>query len=190
MLLTAGLRRSEALGLTWDVVDLEKGALHVRHQLIDGQLVQPKTDNALRTVPIPKATVEALRQRRMVCPPSELNLVFTTPTGRAINPSNFFNRVWKPLREAACLPDGTTIHQLRKTYASLCAHQGRTPAWLAEVMGHSKASTTLAFYTGVMHQEREAAQRDLDSWISREAWTAYPQTVVEGNRESDALALQ
>ena len=62
----SGLRQGELLGLRAQDVDLERGLLHVRHQLVSvpgvpAQLGPPKTDSSLRTVPIPDFVVEALR---------------------------------------------------------------------------------------------------------------------------------
>lgn len=166
---STGLRRGEAFGLTWDDVDLDRGEITVNRQLIGKTLEDPKSDAAVRTIPLPAATLEALRVRRSECPTTALNLVFTTERGMRLNSSNFYKRVWVPIKEAASLPSGTTLHQLRKTFASACARQGRTPAWLAEVMGHEKASTTLAFYTAVLKSERDDAMKDMDDWLALES---------------------
>jgi integrase len=58
----AGLRVSEALGLTWGDIDLDAATLTVSAQRgPDGERVAPKTSSALRTVPIPPALVRELR---------------------------------------------------------------------------------------------------------------------------------
>jgi integrase len=173
VLVSTGLRRSEAFGLTWNNVDLERGEIRVTHQLQSGALVEPKSDAAMRTIPLASVTVGALRARKNVITDNPLNLVFTTERGAAINASNFYKRLWRPVREAAELPEGTTLHQLRKTFATACAGQGRSPAWLAEVMGHESPTTTLAFYTSVLQRERDQAKKDMDEWLGLEARGAY-----------------
>jgi integrase len=188
VLVSAGLRRSEAFGLTWGDVDLETGELSVTGQLQGSQRVEPKSEAARRTIPLPAVTLEALRARKMECPPTRLNLVFTTERGASLNPSNFYKRVWTPTKEAAGLPADTTLHQLRKTFASACASQGRTPAWLAEVMGHEKAATTLTFYTGVMKTEREEAKTGMNDWLARETAEAVPSSRVRRVKRVSASA--
>jgi integrase len=64
------LRRSEALGLRWTDVDLERGWLQVQRglQRIDGRLVttETKTARSKRTIPLPGIVVEALTTHRLV----------------------------------------------------------------------------------------------------------------------------
>jgi len=54
---STGLRRGEMFGLTWSAVDLERGELFVRRQLVGKHLSQPKSDSAQRRIPLPSATV-------------------------------------------------------------------------------------------------------------------------------------
>jgi len=73
LLLTAGLRHGEALGLRWADLELDgpgSGVVHVRQQLQwpngEATLVPLKSRKGLRSVPLPRQTVLALRQRRVV----------------------------------------------------------------------------------------------------------------------------
>jgi integrase len=63
-----GLRRGELLGLRWEDVDLDGGKLEIVQTLqrVGGalQLVPPKTEGSRRTVPLPQACVEALREHK------------------------------------------------------------------------------------------------------------------------------
>jgi integrase len=69
LLVASGLRRGEVLGLRWSDVDLEERALCVRQQLqrIDGRLQQVpvKTQRSNRAIPLPVASVRALRKRKI-----------------------------------------------------------------------------------------------------------------------------
>ena len=69
MLIAAtGLRKGEALALSWDRVDLDAGALRVAATIgrVGDRLVitEPKTDRARRTVPLSPAVVAMLRRHR------------------------------------------------------------------------------------------------------------------------------
>jgi integrase len=95
-----GLRLGEVPGLTWADIDLETRALQVRQQIQDlkGELslVPLKTKNSRRTLAMPAIVVDALKARRVAQPGERLragatwqhahDLVFTTPTGRAVSP--------------------------------------------------------------------------------------------------------
>ena len=67
--LALGLRQGEALGLRWQDIDLDAGVLHVRVALqrIHGEkarLVEPKTRQGRRSLPLPPPIVAQLRAHR------------------------------------------------------------------------------------------------------------------------------
>lgn len=62
--LATGLRRGELLGLKWSDIDLDRGILHIRRQILrqNGKVVEAplRTKNSYRSVPISKDAVEVL----------------------------------------------------------------------------------------------------------------------------------
>jgi integrase len=66
--LALGLRRVEILGLQWEDLDLEEGVLTIRRAWVAvegrGEISDPKTPNAYRTLPIPHSTLVRLRAYR------------------------------------------------------------------------------------------------------------------------------
>jgi integrase len=140
--------------------------VRVEHQLSGKELVELKTLAARRAVPLAPAVVEELVRHREVCPASQLGLVFPTPNGYPVSPSNFYRRVFRPTARAAGLPETFKLHDLRKTCASLLVSQGRSAAFYQEVLGHSSAATTLAHYAGVLPVERQTAAEDMERWLS------------------------
>lgn len=172
--LALGLRQSEALGLRWADVDLDRGTLTVQRTLqrVNGtyQSFPPKTPRSRRTLPLPAPVVAALRghkgrqleERLRVGPawqgPTGGDLVFTDEAGAPLSGFHVSRR-FKALLAAAGLPP-MRYHDLRHGAASLMATQG-VPARVAmETLGHSDISTTMNIYSHVAAQlQREAADR-------------------------------
>jgi integrase len=95
------MRRSEALGLRWEDVDLDQGGLRVRRSLhrIGGKLtvLPTRTQQSGRTVPLPAMVTRALRDHQarqdrertaLSARWPNLGYVFTTPIGTQVDPRN------------------------------------------------------------------------------------------------------
>jgi len=172
LLLTTGLRGSEARGLRIADVDLDAGIVRVRGQLV-GKEIQPlKTESSRRDVPIPKQTVDALESHIVAVPQSELGLLFPTPEGRPITPSNFYSRIWIPAREAAGLP-GLRLHDCRHHVASVYLSQGRSITYVQRLLGHSNPSTLLSIYSWVTRGESDIATSEFEKWLGEEERALY-----------------
>lgn len=162
---TTGVRRGELFGLTWSDVDLHRGELFIRHQLVGNCLVEPKSDAAHRRIPLPSVTAAALEVHRAFCPNTDLNLVFPMPSGAVVCPGNWQRRVFVPTRVAAGLPS-LRIHDLRHVYASALIRQGRSVKFVQTVLGHSDASVTLNVYGWLYPDEAESAVHDMERWLN------------------------
>ena len=138
--LGTGLRRSELFGLTWDDVLWDQAKLRITKQQVNGQLVEPKSDAALRVVDLPEPVLHALRDHRTVCPISDHDLVFPTEHGAPVNPSNFYKRVFRPTCRAAGLPDSVKLHDLRRTYASVLVRHGRSATYFQTCLLYTSPS--------------------------------------------------
>jgi integrase len=163
-----GLRQGEALGLRWQDVDLEARQLHVRHALqrIDGklQLVEPKTTLSRRTITMPAAVINALRehQRRQLKEQMRIDggFVFAHPDGSPLDGTVVTHQFQKLLKRAG-LPR-IRFHDLRHSCASLLLAHGISARMVMETLGHSNISTTMDIYSHVMPSLRHEAADAMD----------------------------
>jgi integrase len=160
--LALGLRQGEALGLTWDAIDLEAGTLTVRQALqrIPRQglvMVAPKSRAGRRTIALPAPLVATLAGHRAAQNAERLaagtvwedhQLVFCQVNGRPIGPWADWQS-WKNLLKMAGVRDAR-LHDARHTAATLLLVQG-VPARVAmAILGHSQISLTLGTYSHVV----------------------------------------
>jgi integrase len=182
LLVSTGLRRGEVLALTWDDVDFERGQLRVRRNLqrIKRELIfgTPKTTRSLRTISLPKRCVAVLKAHRtdqradraragqrwdpLASQPA--GLVFTTATGRAIDPRSL-NRMLTVLCRQANVRR-VRVHDLRHTCASLLLAQGVDARTIMETLGHSTIAMTLDTYAHVMDSTLKAAAEGMDDALA------------------------
>ena len=147
-----GLRVSELTHLRWRDLDLREGVLNV---------VASKTAAGVRQVVLDPELVQLLREHKLAAEwsqpedfvfaggirenPRERNSVRTRILYGAIERANELLAA----EDRPPLPDGTTFHALRRTYAALRAELGEHPAITAAQMGHRDPRMTLRVYTDV-----------------------------------------
>ena len=175
LLVVYGLRRGEVLGLRWRDIDFEDSVIRVCQQLQrrSGTLLlgPVKTKAGERRLPLHAMTREALelQQGRQAAARKAAGdawhetltadeLVFTTSTGRPVEPHNFsrsFRRI--------CEEHGirlSTVHHVRHTTATLLKDLGVQARDAQLILGHSHVSTTQQIYQhDDMDSRREALGR-------------------------------
>jgi integrase len=165
---TVGLRRGEALALTWDNIHLRSAELTVRGSLrrlpgVGLVVNKPKTERGARTVAIPPLCVEALRRRRqaqrlerVAAGPrwTDTGYVFTTEIGTPIDPDNL-KYAWRKITAKAGLGP-LRFHALRHTAATVALAQGVPLEVISRQLGHAGYAITADVYAHV----GVAAQRD------------------------------
>ena len=144
-----GLRSGELLGLTWGNIDWVNQRIRIRHALVHGKLQEPKTPYALRTVPLPSQLITELKRWHLVCPPSELDLVFPNDAGHPESRANLISRGLHPALRRAGLPR-MRFHDLRHCYASLLIDAGEPLMVVSPLLGHSSIKITADTYGHLM----------------------------------------
>ncbi|WP_372506400.1 tyrosine-type recombinase/integrase [Streptomyces malaysiensis] len=164
-----GLRRGEVLGVAL-VVDLDERVIRVGNQLqrIGGELYQDTTKTGkIRPVPLPLICLAALRWHRfrLAGAPAPSSLVFTTRTGRPIEPRNL-NRSFSRLTASAGLRP-IRLHDARHGCATLLTAAGVAPRVLMEILGHSQISMPMDVYTHVAQDTQREAISHMDRLLKR-----------------------
>lgn len=154
---TAGLRRSEVLGLPWNYVDLEKGEIQVRQSLQRGpQIAQTKSGRG-RNIKLTSVALEALKRHKTRQLEQQLsaggewsnklNLVFTDTSGGPLEETTP-NRIMTAVLKRANIRH-RTFHELRHTVGTQMMGWGVNPKVVAELLGHSNVNITLDLYSHV-----------------------------------------
>lgn len=172
-----GLRRGEILGLQWKDVDLDRRTLTVRTTLNRGgkELYLDTTKNRrARVIPIPLMCVAPLRWQRLRQADRratagaewhESDYVFTTRSGRPIEPRNLY-RSFLRIASSAGLPQ-IRLHDTRHGCASLLFAAGVAPRTVMEILGHSQIAVTMNVYTHVSDADRREAMGHMDRLLRR-----------------------
>lgn len=166
--LASGLRRGELFGLLWDDVDFDNRLIHVVNNMQHGNLVETKTQNSVRCVSLDDGTINRLRkwkdyQERYADEVGDIflnenGLVFTNIVGNSVNVDTFRSRYFTRMCKTAELPEGTTLHSLRHTHASMLLAAGVSPKVISSRLGHASVAFTLQVYAHInADMERGAA---------------------------------
>ncbi|MGH9644849.1 MAG: tyrosine-type recombinase/integrase [Terriglobales bacterium] len=137
----AGLRIAEALGLTWQHVDLSPGVLHVRQAAVAGQIGALKTKSSSRDVPLLPQLAAILTEMRATQPGTATELLFATRRGTPLRSDDIRSRWLKPLLDRLQLPTAG-CHAFRHGLPGRLDALGLSPASIQKIMGHSSLAMT------------------------------------------------
>ena len=173
IMILAGLRSAEICGLRWSDIDFEKGIINVnRNRLYSSKKgvyeKDPKTKTSKRSVPIPKALLEDLREYEkwfeIVVKDFHNRLdeyyIASTIYRDPIFPSTL-SHVLARIQEKHNLKK-VTCHGLRHTYCSILLSQGVPIQTVSRYMGHSDSTVTLQVYAHFVPDTQEIAIDALD----------------------------
>ena len=182
-LLDTGARKSEALELTWNNVDLDRKP---RPLVL---LTETKSGHP-RSVPLPLRTAKMLEYRRRTIPLSQ-RLVFSERARKDIwtthdvamlyaqkgnwIPLSGLQKRWEQARAKAGIPE-CRLHDLRHTYASKLVRNGVPLLQVARLLGHSTIGLTMRYshlavqdlddLVGVLDYPIDGRTRPF-SWVSK-----------------------
>ena len=174
-----GLRRGEALALTWDDIDFENRTIDITKSIEQdkskGTSKCTKTASSNRVVKVPQICIDLLLQlesereeykkvmqdRWKGDPDNDVIFIKEdgTPMGKD-TPNKAFKKAIRRYNETHedKLPE-ITLHGLRHTAASILIDSGMADVSVAKVLGHKDASTTRQIYA---HAFRKASDEAAD----------------------------
>ncbi|MEV6422624.1 site-specific integrase [Streptomyces sp. NPDC051662] len=145
-----GLRRGEAIGLRWQDIDFTNKVIHVRQQVFraNGEVQQGpvKTRAGRRDLPLLDAISWRLAEHyeKYGHLSSDTGLVFTTSTGRMIEPYNFTRAF-----QLICARNNIRrikLHHVRHTAATILKNLGVPARDVQLILGHSNIAITQQIY--------------------------------------------
>jgi integrase len=98
-----------------------------------------------RWLPITKHVAD--RIRRLIVGRDREDFVFVTVRGAAVDGKNWYNRVWRKIRDIDGLATGMSVHDLRHVAATNAIAAGADVKLVQHMLGHKDASETLNTYT-------------------------------------------
>ncbi len=175
LFLLTGLRRGELCGLEWKDIDDATISIRRASQYIASKGVftkEPKTKSSLRVLPMSASMKKLLDKhkiwqdnikREMGEDWTETDRLFTTTYGTPIHPdtvTGWFDKFVKKLD----IPK-VNIHGLRHTFITLLISKGIDIVTVADLAGHSMASTTVNMYAHSLQTKKAEAISEISDII-------------------------
>lgn len=155
----SGMRISEICSLKWSDINFDEHYLQVKWVL--------KTENSYRKITLDSETINKLKEFKEFQNGFQENhkeyfhqendLVFTSGTGKKLEPNNFREYYWYRMIKKASLPENFRIHCMRHTHATLLLENGVNIKVISKRLGHSTVEFTLKTYAHVIESMEESA---------------------------------
>ena len=161
--LATGLQRGELLGLKWSDIDLDKGIIHVRRQVLrqNGKVVEAplKTKNSYRNIAIGAGAIKVLKDMEQ-----KEEYVFPSPYGGPMSPDSVLHMLQRVLKRAGL--ERIRFHDLRHTFSVLALQNGVDVKTLSAMLGHYSAGFTLDTYAHVTTSMQKQAANAVGNFLS------------------------
>ena len=178
-LLCTGLRKSEALALTWDDVDFESNQISVTKSLdyavgANPKIKAPKTEAGVRTVPI----IDVLRPKLQEAADQSASIYLfpAEPSSRGGKGGGLmtlrgYEGHWLKYCQAVGLMDdekpAITAHHLRHGTATLMFELGVDELTAQRILGHSRVEITREIYTDLRANKKLASVSKFNKGMSK-----------------------
>ena len=179
-ILFSGVRESEAIGLTWDCIDFDRGTIRIYRQMLKrtkeagGYTLASLKNDRERLLTPPPMLLSMLKEqkreqveRRMKAGPAwrgwnsveeqKTWFVFTTEFGDHYCPQTVYAHFKKIARQIGA--EKANVHSLRHTYAVLCLQNGDDVKTVQSNLGHAAAFTLDVYGHASEKMKQDSANR-------------------------------
>lgn len=173
--LFCGLRKGEILGLKFGDFDFDKQTVKISRQLVSDMKIaenefriegndlverNPKTENSMRILKVPKAVMKEVQNRqkkvqmdkeRLGAEYVDYDYISCQENGKPHGLSSFNNALTK-----LCKRNGLaviTVHGLRHMFATILIERGVPLVKISGLLGHTSIHTTYEYYCDVMDEK-------------------------------------
>ena len=187
VIIFTGLRKAEALGLSWNNVDFKNFVLRINQQLIQrpekdgGYTIASVKQDRIRYITISQYVIDVLNHQKAAQAIQKeaagknwinfktedgkpANLIFTRDDGRPLSPKTVYNH-YKKIAKLMDMAE-SRVHDLRHTYAVVSLQNGDDYKTLQENLGHASASFTLDVYGHRTTQMQKESASRMQGFIS------------------------
>ena len=174
-----GIRKGEALALTWDDVDFFNKTLEINKTITrnsDNKFIStpPKTNTSIRKISLDDETLNILKawktqQKRYLLAhgqhaKTKNQIIFSSKNNNYIDitrPNIILSRICKEHNF-----NDITIHGFRHTHCSLLFEAGLSIKEVQERLGHSDIHTTMNIYTHVTKKQKERSADKFAAYLN------------------------
>ncbi|MEK4180080.1 site-specific integrase [Aeribacillus sp. FSL K6-1121] len=178
LLAFSGMRKGEALALTWRDINFKTNEIRINKALSRGKdnklYIKSTKTNEARTIKMDEKTMNILRMWKKKQKEDNFKLGFNTSKPSQLVFSNEKNEFIQPtktrewilyVQEKYNLKKVTT-HGLRHTHCSLLFEAGATLKEVQDRLGHSDIKTTMNIYTHVTKKAQEQAIQKFSNYVN------------------------
>lgn len=177
--LYSGLRKGEALAITWEDIDFDANEIHVTksvyHEGDRPYIKRPKTAAGNRTVPLLEPLKTALQSVSRGAP---TDYVFSD-TGSSPLTNRRYITLWSHWQKETGVT--ATAHQLRHSFATMLFECGVDVKDAQDILGHSTAAVTQDIYTHIRDSRRKLTAKTLNEKIKEAEEAAKKAAPKSGN---------
>lgn len=179
LLAFSGLRKGEALALTWNDINFKENTISVNKALTRGEnarlIVQaPKTKKSFRTLNMDENTMFILKEWRKKQKSDLLKLGYNSLKSKQLVFSSTKNEFLQPSKTRKWLLhiqnkyglEKITTHGFRHTHCSLLFEAGATIKEVQDRLGHSDVKTTMNIYAHVTEKAKEKTAKKFATYMN------------------------